>query len=130
MTAQAKRELKLTPEQQELMLAEIPNAESFYNRISIEHEIPLAVAEAMVRFAGVFTCQMIQSRADTSAMSGLTNTYGAMWMGMAKHLNIPEPRMVSALKDAIDASLTIAKKSQEALARFAQRQSKEAAVAA
>ena len=115
MSEQTKPEVKLSFEEQCALAKKVPSVQSLYNRISIEHDIPLSVAEAMVRFAGIFVIQMIQSKNDERELYGLSGLFASMWIGMAGALNVPEERMKSAVRDAINGAIIVAKEADKAV---------------
>ena len=92
----------------------VPGIESYYNRLSIEHDVPLGVAEAMVRCAGVFNIQMLGAHNLTERMA-IAATYGEIWKNLAEPLGMTEEKMAGCIKAAIESAIDVTQRADEAL---------------
>lgn len=92
----------------------VPGIETYYNRLSIEHDIPLGVAEAMVRCAGVFNIQMLGTHNLTERMA-IASTYSAIWKNLAAPLGMPEEKMIACIKAAIQSAIDVTDRADKAV---------------
>lgn len=108
--------MKLSRDETDKLLREhgVPGAETYYNRLSIEHDLPLKVAEAMFRSAGVFNMQMLQSKSFSERME-IAATFSHIWKALAEPLRIPEERMVKAIKATIEGVIDLTKQADRVI---------------
>ena len=100
---------------------EVMPIHALYNRVSIEHDIPIAVAEAITRNAGM--CASLTSfLEDQEQARSVLMTFTNMWVRLAEPLHIPQERMVRAVL----ATLTGIREIDEQLVKLNDKVSREA----
>ena len=111
--------LKMSVEETRRVLKEngMPGPEKFYNLISIEHDIPLEVAEAMLQCCVVFAGQITDPSTSPVDRQLLKDGFLSMWLKMAGPLRIPQERMLRAVKATITAGGELCKSCDEAIDR-------------
>ena len=91
---------------------EITPVHAVYNSVSIEHDIPIAIAEAMARSAGVYNLAMLGTSHDEERKN-IAYSFAHLWLSIAENLNVPRPRMESAIKATINGVLGITAQCQK-----------------
>ena len=106
---------------------EVMPPHTLYNRVSIENDIPISVAEAMARSAGI--CSALMSTMDEKEQRYAVGvTYVQMWVSLASPLNLPEERMRRAVNATLEGVVEM-NKQLEALALKVQNQAEKKACA-
>lgn len=92
----------------------VPGIETYYNRLSIEHDIPLSVAEPMVRCAGIFNIHMMHAR-DLPERMAIASTFAEIWKSLAKPLGMTEEKMTKCIEAAIESAIDITQRADKAI---------------
>lgn len=81
---------------------------ALYNRVSLDCEIPLAVAEAMARSAGIYQMVMAEQKEERMRRNVAAN-WATLWLKLSDQLSVPAPRLERAITQIIDGIMAINK---------------------